>query len=141
MNRCRLGRLTSGFPTFPLIVTGEFLVGAPGVEGLHDSTKCNGLAESGAVLDPRIICKNLGDCPTDHAGRHLVRDEGVAGSNPATPTSFLTAQMACGERYGERNPNPACFYYVTCPDQQGQKKAALLRMGIGPAAELGRRPS
>jgi hypothetical protein len=60
-----------------------------GVEGLHDPTKYNSLAESGAVLDPYIICKDLRDCPTAHAERHLVRDEGVAGSNPATPTSFL----------------------------------------------------
>jgi hypothetical protein len=29
--------------------------------------------------------------------KHLVRDEGVAGSNPATPTSFLDYQLARGE--------------------------------------------
>jgi hypothetical protein len=34
---------------------------------------------------------------------HLVRDEGVAGSNPATPTIFLKALIAYGARYGERN--------------------------------------
>ena len=27
---------------------------------------------------------------------HLVRDEGVAGSNPATPTSFLASQIGYG---------------------------------------------
>ena len=59
-----------------------------GVEGLHGSTKYNGLAESGAVLDPHIIYKNLGGCPTRHAEGHLVRDEGVAGLNPATPTNI-----------------------------------------------------
>jgi hypothetical protein len=57
-----------------------------GVEGLQRTTKYNGLAESGAVLDPHIICKNLDDCPTAHADRHLVRDDG--SSNPATPTTF-----------------------------------------------------
>ena len=39
----------------------------PGVEGLHGPTKYNSLAESGAVLDPHIICKDLGDCPTGDA--------------------------------------------------------------------------
>jgi hypothetical protein len=33
---------------------------------------------------------------------HLVRDDGVAGSNPATPTSFLRSRSRHGERYGER---------------------------------------
>jgi hypothetical protein len=66
------------------------------VEGLHGSTKYNGLAESGAVLDPHIICKNLGDCPTAQPEHHLVRDEGVAGSNPATPTNYLSATIATG---------------------------------------------
>ncbi len=27
---------------------------------------------------------------------HLIRDEGVAGSNPATPTSFIVAQTYYG---------------------------------------------
>ena len=31
----------------------------------------------------------------------LVRDEGVAGSNPATPTSFPRSIIRHGERYGE----------------------------------------
>ena len=53
------------------------------------------------------------DCPTGHAERHLVRDEGVAGSNPATPTSFLILPAARGERYGERNGRPAKAF---CPD-------------------------
>jgi hypothetical protein len=60
---------------------------------MHGPTKYNSLAESGAVLDPHIICKNLGDYPTAHAERHLVRDEGVAGSNPATPTSSTTKAL------------------------------------------------
>ncbi len=34
----------------------------------------------------------------------LVRDEGVAGSNPATPTTFPSLPNAYGARYGERNP-------------------------------------
>ena len=34
---------------------------------------------------------------------HRVRDEVVAGSNPAAPTNFLTIQMTFGERYGARN--------------------------------------
>jgi hypothetical protein len=34
---------------------------------------------------------------------HLVRDEGVAGSNPATPTSFLVAPIAYAASYAERN--------------------------------------
>jgi hypothetical protein len=63
-----------------------FLKRMAGVEGLHGPTKYNGLAESGAVLDPHIICRNLRDCPTDHAERHLVRDEGVAGSDGARPS-------------------------------------------------------
>ena len=33
------------------------------------------------------------DCPSGHAERHLVRDEGVAGSNPATPTSPTTKAL------------------------------------------------
>jgi hypothetical protein len=40
----------------------------------------------------------------DLAGGNIVRDEGVAGSNPAAPTNFLTMQMTFGERYGARNP-------------------------------------
>src|SRR6516165_3788006 len=46
------------------------------------------------------------------AGHHLVRDEGVAGSNPATPTSFLYNRNRHGERYGERNGRPAKAF---CP--------------------------
>jgi hypothetical protein len=34
---------------------------------------------------------------------HLVRDEGVAGSNPATPTTFSFAPIAYAARYAERN--------------------------------------
>jgi hypothetical protein len=34
---------------------------------------------------------------------HLVRDEGVAGSNPATPTSFLVAPITYAASYAERN--------------------------------------
>ena len=69
-----------------------------GVEGLHGPTKYNGLAESGAVLDPHIICKSLGDCPT----RHLVRDEGVAGSNPATPTNTYLNPHAIRHHFRHR---------------------------------------
>jgi hypothetical protein len=36
----------------------------------------------------------------------VVRDEGVAGSNPATPTSFLHNRNRHGERYGGRNAPP-----------------------------------
>src|SRR6516164_6051468 len=43
---------------------------------------------------------------------HLVREEGVAGSNPATPTSFLHNRSRHGERYGERNGRPAKAF---CP--------------------------
>src|SRR6266568_2376684 len=35
---------------------------------------------------------------------HHVRDEGVAGSNPATPTNFPRNTNHHGERYGERYP-------------------------------------
>ena len=35
--------------------------------------------------------------------KHSVRDEGVAGSNPATPTSFSRTGCHYGARYGERN--------------------------------------
>ena len=31
---------------------------------------------------------------------HLVRDEGVAGSNPATPTIFLSTQIDVGPDMG-----------------------------------------
>ena len=34
---------------------------------------------------------------------HSVRDEGVAGSNPATPTSFLVPPLPYAARYAERN--------------------------------------
>src|SRR6202167_2467843 len=33
----------------------------------------------------------------------LVRDEGVAGSNPATPTSFLVAPITYAASYAEQN--------------------------------------
>jgi hypothetical protein len=75
--------------------------GVAGVEGLHGPAKYNGLAKSGAVLDPQIICKNLGDCLTSHAERHLVWDQRVAGSNPATPTRFPNNRSRHGERYGD----------------------------------------
>jgi hypothetical protein len=35
---------------------------------------------------------------------HSVRDEGVAGSNPATPTSFINIAICHAARYAERNP-------------------------------------
>ena len=41
----------------------DLSVGVAGVEGLHGPTKYNGLAESGAVLDPYIICKDLRGLP------------------------------------------------------------------------------
>jgi len=47
------------------------------------------------------------------AGHHLDRDKGVAGSNPATPTSFPRSRIRHGERYGERNGRPAKAF---CPD-------------------------
>jgi hypothetical protein len=34
---------------------------------------------------------------------HLVRDEGVARSNPATPTRFLVAPITYAASYAERN--------------------------------------
>jgi hypothetical protein len=34
---------------------------------------------------------------------HLVRDEGVAGSNPATPTMFPAISIAYAASYAERN--------------------------------------
>jgi hypothetical protein len=42
---------------------------------------------------------------------HLVRDEGVAGSNPATPTSFLVAPIhlrgqLCGTKHTSDNLAP-----------------------------------
>jgi hypothetical protein len=36
--------------------------------------------------------------------RNLVRDEGVAGSNPATPTSFLDTATATGPDMGNETP-------------------------------------
>ena len=38
---------------------------------------------------------------------HLVRDEGVAGSNPATPTSFIVAQEARRGRIRGTKPKSA----------------------------------
>jgi hypothetical protein len=35
---------------------------------------------------------------------HLVRDEGVAGSNPATPTNFLEKAIATGPDMGNETP-------------------------------------
>jgi hypothetical protein len=35
---------------------------------------------------------------------HLVRDEGVAGSNPATPTSFLKPASITGPDMGNETP-------------------------------------
>ena len=62
---------------------------------------------------------------------HLVRDEGVAGSNPATPTSFLTAWIAHGEQYGERNPDRALFQCVHGPDKQAGLDRRQLCCGWG----------
>ena len=62
------------------------------MEGLHGPTKYNGLAESGTVLDPHIICKNLGDCPTRQAERHLVRDEGGRRFKSCHSDQFLAAR-------------------------------------------------
>ena len=43
----------------------------------------------------------LGLFVTSHAlAALLVRDEGVAGSNPATPTSFLTIEAVTGNDMG-----------------------------------------
>jgi hypothetical protein len=44
----------------------------------------------------------------------LVRDEGVAGSNPATPTNFLRQRASCGECYGERNPRAMLTSTARC---------------------------
>jgi hypothetical protein len=38
---------------------------------------------------------------------HLVRDEGVAGSNPATPTTFPELPIAYAASYAERNARRA----------------------------------
>ena len=38
---------------------------------------------------------------------HLVRDEGVAGSNPATPTNFPATPTGHAARYAGRNPRSA----------------------------------
>src|SRR5262249_54090238 len=84
-----------------------------GVEGLHGPTKYNGLAESGAVLDPYIICKSLGDCPTRHAER---RSFGTRGSQvqilplrPAFPTSEAVRGTIWGTKRSPRE-HPLCFF-------------------------------
>ena len=72
-----------------------------GVEGLHGPTKYNGLAESGAVLDPYIICKDLRDCPT---GAAAPPRSGRGGSQvqilPLRP-AFLTREVVTGNDMGD----------------------------------------
>jgi hypothetical protein len=43
------------------------------------------------------------------ASAHLVRDEGVAGSNPATPTSFSTSTARTGNDMGNETPIALSF--------------------------------
>jgi hypothetical protein len=81
------------------------------------------------------------DLASTRTPRSLVRDEGVAGSNPATPTSFFRTRNCHGERYGGRNPIALAAASLALTSRGVRKKAVLLRMGIGPAVELGRRPS
>jgi hypothetical protein len=57
----------------------------------------NSLAETGAA---HIICRNLGDCPTGDAAPTSFGTRGVAGSNPATPTSFLRINSFAGNDMG-----------------------------------------
>ena len=53
--------------------------------------------------------QTLAETPTagrkinDLEGVHCVRDAGVAGSNPATPTSFLSTYLADRDSYRDRN--------------------------------------
>jgi len=59
------------------------------------------------------VLKRNKDFASTRTPLSLVRDEGVAGSNPATPTSFPRSRIRHGERYGERNGRPAKAF---CPD-------------------------
>src|SRR5262245_16218119 len=60
---------------------------------------------------------------------HLVRDEGVAGSNPATPTSFLTSSTHSGPVMGNETD-----YYVEQYEPNGVKAKEHWRFGDGAAA-------
>jgi hypothetical protein len=77
-----------------------------GVEGLHGPTKYISLAESGAVLDPHIICRDLGDCPTGDAAPTSF---GTRGSQvqilPLRP-AFLALESVTGNDMGNETLAP-----------------------------------
>ena len=61
-------------------------------------------------------------------GKYLVRDEGVAGSNPAAPTSFPRKRSRHGERYGGRNPGRRFALHLTLNQRvQGSSPCAPTR--------------
>ena len=67
-------------------------------------------------------------------GIRLVRDEGVAGSNPATPTSFLKNGNHSGARYGERNP---CLAGLVCAALRRQRSTEVrILSGAPPSTHL-----
>ena len=82
------------------------------MEGLHGPTKYNGLAESGAVLDPHIISRNLGDCPTVVLS---ATSFGTRGSQvqilPLRP-AFLTREVVTGNDMGDETvaQHLLCFF-------------------------------
>ena len=67
-------------------------------------------------------------------GGHLVRDEGVAGSNPATPTNKIKdlrrrnfEAQACRDRNGDRNALVVRVEYVALPRRNDTPGARLMR--------------
>jgi hypothetical protein len=54
----------------------------------------------GVRVETEALMRN-NDLASTRTLHSLVRDEGVAGSNPATPTNFPRSRIHHGERYGE----------------------------------------
>ena len=85
--------------------------------GITNGNGHGNILQSWAVLTKRSRC-------------HGAWDEGVAGSNPATPTSFPRSTISHGERYGERNPP------VTPQPEDGHTLNGGAGIGISSAADF-----
>jgi hypothetical protein len=59
--------------------------------------------------------------------RHSVRDEGVAGSNPATPTTLFDALIARAARYAVRNP---LTHASGGPDEPRQEQPRTIELTV-----------
>ena len=71
----------------------------------------SGLTSGGRMIEAGNASAECGGSSLRRWQRHLVRDEGVAGSNPATPTNQINdllrwdfRKISYGDSYGDRNP-------------------------------------